>query len=95
MVVSMIQVRLELPALESIKDKRRIVLSLKEQLQQKFRVSAAEVDLQDSLKFAQLGAAYVSNSKRLGEEVMQKALAFIESRFDGRVMDAEVFSEIY
>ena len=95
MVVSMIQVRLELPALESIKDKRRIVLSLKDQLQQKFRVSAAEVDLQDSLRFAQIGAAYVSNSKRLGEEVMQKALRFIESRFDGRVMDAEVFSETY
>jgi uncharacterized protein YlxP (DUF503 family) len=95
MVVSMIQVRLELPAIESIKDKRRIVVSLKDQLHKKYRVSVAEVDLQDSLRFAQIGAAYVSNSKRLGETVMQKTLAFVESHFDGRVMDAEIFSESY
>ena len=95
MVVSMIQVRLELPAIESIKDKRRIVVSLKDQLHKKYRVSVAEVDLQDSLRFAQIGAAYVSNSKRLGETVMQKTLGFVESHFDGRVMDAEIFSESY
>jgi uncharacterized protein len=95
MVVSMIQFRLELPPLESIKDKRRIVSSLKEKLANKFHISVAEVDLQDSPTHAQIGAALVSNSRTFGESVMHKALAFVEAHAEGVLEDAEVFSEIY
>ncbi len=45
MVVSMIQLIIELPEIESIKDKRRIITSLKDKLQKKFRLSVAEIDL--------------------------------------------------
>ena len=95
MVVSMIQFRIELPPLESIKDKRRIVSSLKEKLANRFHVSAAEVDDQDSLSHAQIGAALVSNSRTFGESVMHKILAFVEANAEGVVEDAEVFSETY
>jgi uncharacterized protein len=95
MVVSMIQFRLSLPPLESIKDKRRIVSSLKGKLMSKFHLSVAEVDLQDSLRTAQLGAALVSNSKSFGESVMRKLLSYVESSAEGVLEDAEVFSESY
>ena len=95
MVVSLIQFRLVLPPIESIKDKRRIVSSIKEKLYQKFHLSVAEVDMQDSMRYAQIGAAYVSNSKTFGESVLHKALAFVESNCDARLEDAEVFSEVY
>ncbi|MGA2478746.1 MAG: DUF503 domain-containing protein [Spirochaetia bacterium] len=95
MVVSMIQFRLALPPLESIKDKRRIVSSLKEKLANKFHLSVAEVDLQDSLHMAQLGAALVSNSKSFGEAVMRKVLAYVEANREGVLEDAEIFSETY
>lgn len=95
MVVSMIQFRIELPPIESIKDKRRIVSSLKEKLANKFHMSVAEVDLQDSLHVAQIGAALVSNSRSFGEMVMHKALAFVEVNCEGVLEDAQVFSEIY
>mgnify|MGYP000013983760 CR=1 FL=1 len=45
MVVSMIQVILELPDVTSIKEKRRIVKSLREKLISRYRITAAEVDL--------------------------------------------------
>jgi uncharacterized protein len=95
MVVSMLQFRVELPPLESIKDKRRIVSSLKEKLAARFHLSVAEVDLQDSMRYAQLGAALVSNSRQFGESVMHKALAFAESVCEGALIDPEVFSETY
>ena len=95
MVVSMIQLLIELPPIGSIKEKRRIVSSLKEKLYQKFRMSVAEVDLLDSLHYAQIGAALVSNSKAFGESVMQKALALVENRVQGRLENAEIFSETY
>ncbi|MBL8967847.1 MAG: DUF503 domain-containing protein, partial [Spirochaetaceae bacterium] len=71
MVVSMIQIIIEIPEASSIKDKRRVVTMTKERLRTKFRISCAEVDLLDSLRFAQIGGALVSNSKEFGEKVMQ------------------------
>ncbi len=93
MVVSMIQMILELPETTSLKEKRKVVVSVKEQLRIKFRMSCAEVDLQDSLQWAQLGGALVTNSRAHGEAVMQKALAFVESRC--RVRDIQIHSEVF
>ena len=95
MVVSMIQFRIELPPIESIKDKRRIVQSIKGKLVVKFHLAVAEVDLQDSPHYAQIGAAYVSNSKAFGESVMQKVLRFVEDNAEGRIADAQIFTEMY
>jgi uncharacterized protein YlxP (DUF503 family) len=95
MVVSMIQFRIALPPLESLKDKRRIVSSLKDRLARRFRLSVAEVDLQDSLASAQIGAALVSNSASFGESVLRKAAAFVESTCEGSLDDFEIFSETF
>lgn len=93
MVVSMIQLIIELPDVGSIKDKRRMVKSLKEKLIHRYRISVAEVDLQTSLTFAHLGAAVVSNSRQHGERVMQKALHFVEEECLGRIHDVQIVSE--
>lgn len=95
MVVSMIQLILELPDVTSIKEKRKIVKSLKERLQSKYRISAAEIDLHDSLSFAQIGGAVVSNSRTHGEAVMQKVLRFVEDQVPGRLQDVKILSETY
>ena len=89
----MIQFILELPETTSIKEKRRIVLSIKEKLRIKFRISCAEVDLHDSLQWAQLGGALVSNSREYGESVMQKVLAFAETQC--RIRDVQIHSEVF
>lgn len=95
MVVSMLQFVCEIPYSTSLKDKRRIIKSLKEKMINKFKLSVAEIDLQDSLQYAQLGAALVSNSKEFGETVLNKVIQFIEENLDGRLMDLKVFSEHY
>ena len=95
MIVSLIQLIIELPGVDSIKAKRRIVHSLRDRLRSRFRVSAAEVDLLDSLGFTQIGCALVSNSKEFGESVMQKILAFCEDEAPGRIQDVQIFSERY
>ena len=95
MVVSMIQFIIELPDLVSIKEKRRIVSSLKDRLQKKYKLTVAEVDLQDSLSFSQIGAAVISNSRAYGESVLQKALQFAEEAIPGRIQHVEIFSQTY
>jgi uncharacterized protein len=91
----MFQTVIEIPETSSIKDKRRVVHSLRDRIQRKFRVSCAEVDLNDSLRFCQLGAAIVSNSRAYGEAVMQKALQLIEDSGEVRVHDFQIHSETY
>jgi uncharacterized protein len=93
MIVSLLRFRLDLEGMTSLKDKRRIVSSLKDRLQRKFRLSVAEVDLQDSLSRAEIGAAIVSNSRAFGEMVLQKALALVENDAPGRVAFVEIASE--
>jgi uncharacterized protein YlxP (DUF503 family) len=93
MIVSMIQLIFEIPEAGSIKDKRRIVNSLKEKLQRRFHMSAAEIDLQDSLSFAHIGGAVVSNSRQFGESVLHKALTMIENDVPVRIQDIQIYSE--
>jgi len=93
MIVSMIQMIFEIPGIESIKDKRRIIQSVKVKLQRRFHMSAAEVDLQDSLTYAQIGGAIVSNSRSFGESVMHKAFEMIEKEVPVRIQDMSIHSE--
>jgi uncharacterized protein YlxP (DUF503 family) len=89
----MIQRIFEIPDVDTIKEKRRIVRSIKDKLQRRFRMSASEVDLQDSLSFAQIGGAVVSNSRIFGETVLQKAFEMIEKEVPVRIQDVSVYSE--
>jgi len=95
MVVSLLLLIVELPETTSIKDKRRIVSGIKSRVQRKFSLSCAEVDLQDSLRFAELGAAFVSNSRSFGEKVLNDAVSFVEDNFPVNVHQSQIHSEVY
>ncbi len=95
MVVSILHFIIDLPGITSIKEKRRIVRSVKDRLQRKFKLSVAEVDLQDSHRFAQIGAVIISNSRQFGESVLHKALRFVEDLVPERIRDPKIFSELY
>lgn len=56
-------------------------------------MSAAEVDLNDSLSFAQIGGALVSNSRTFGETVLNKAFNMIEQEAPVRIQDVQIYSE--
>jgi uncharacterized protein YlxP (DUF503 family) len=89
----MIQIIFEMSDIGSIKDKRRVVKSVKDKLERRFHLSAAEVDLQDSLSFAQIGGALVSNSRSFGEMVLNKAFKMIENEIPVRIQDVKIHSE--
>jgi len=89
----MIQLIFEIPDVDSIKEKRRVIRSIKDKLQRRFNMSVAEVDLQDSLSFGQIGGALVSNSRDFGESVLQKAFATIEKEVPVRIQDMSIYSE--
>lgn len=70
----------------SLKEKRRIVSSIKEKLGQKFNVSIIESDYQDTWQKIQLAAAMVSNSKVIIEKAFQQMEDFISLNYPVRMV---------
>jgi hypothetical protein len=83
-------VEIHLPDVGSLKGKRRALKGLKEQLRRRFEISVAEVDHQDVWQSATLALACVSGDSRHANEVISKAMDFIEDHVDGYVTDIEV-----
>ena len=91
MNASIATLTLRLPMSMSLKDKRRVVSSVRERVRRRFNVSIAEVDLMDARQTAVIGIACVSNSAVLSEQILERVLNFIESeRPDAEVIGWEV-----
>jgi uncharacterized protein YlxP (DUF503 family) len=83
-------VELHLPDVGSLKGKRHALKGLKEKLRHRFELSVAEVDHQDLWQRATLALAYVSGDSRHANEVISKAVDFIEDNLDGYITNVEV-----
>ena len=90
MNVGVCKVRLQIPANQSLKGKRRVIKSLCQRIRNRYEVSIAEVSDNDSWQMATLGVACVSGSVRHADEVIDNVIAYIErSREDVVVLDVE------
>ena len=88
--VALGMVELHLPDVDSLKGKRHVLKGLKERVRARFECSVAEVDHQDIWQRATLAIAYVSGDARHANEVISKAMDFIEDHVEGRVLDTSV-----
>ena len=78
-IVGLCTVELFIPESQSLKDKRQVLLSLKDRLREKFNLSVAEVDGQDLWQKAVFGLACVANEGRYANQVCDHALNLIRS----------------
>ncbi len=83
-------IELHLPGVDSLKGKRHVLKGLKEKVRAKFEVAVAEVDHHDIWQRATLAVACVSDDSRHANEVVSKAMNFIEGNVDGTVIDMTV-----
>ena len=63
---------------------------LKERVRAKFEVAVAEVDHHDVWQRTTLAVACVSHDSRHANEVVSKAMDFIEANVDGSIIDTSV-----
>jgi len=83
-------VELHLPDVGSLKGKRHALKGLKDTLRRRFEISVAEVDHHDVWQRATLALACVSGDSRHANEVISKAMDYIEDHVDGWVTDIHV-----
>ena len=90
MNVGVCKVVLRIPENHDLKGKRRVINSLCSRIRNKFNVSIAEIDSQDSWQRATLGFSHVSNSVRLSDEVIDRVVDYIEgSREDVELIECD------
>ena len=91
MNVGVAKITLRLAGSFSLKDKRRVVNSVRDRVRSKFNVAVAEVDQNDAWQTAVIGVTCVSNNVRHADQTLDNVLAFIESdRPDAEVIDCEM-----
>jgi len=83
MHIGVLQLDLAIPSAESLKDKRRAILSLKDRIANGHNVSVAEVDRLDEHKRCIMGVAMLSNDKRYVEGGLSKIVDMV--RMDANV----------
>ncbi len=83
-------VELHLPDVGSLKGKRRALKGLLQKVRQRFEVSAAEIDHQDSWQRATVAVACVSGDSRHANEVISKVMDFIEDNVEGYGIDVQL-----
>ena len=81
--------RLHAPWVHSLKEKRMVVKSLIARLQNRFHVSAAEVDEQDTHQTIVIGIAAVVPHNAMADSLMEEISLFVEENTEAEILDEQ------
>jgi len=89
MIVGCIRVRLLVRQAKSLKDKRRVVRSIKDRLRNAFNVSVAEIDSQDHRQLAVLGIGMVGTDSREVTSALDRIVDVLRGHPVAELLDYE------
>lgn len=89
MSILSLEIRLHAPWVHSLKEKRMVVKSLIAKLRNKFNVSVAEVDEQDTHQIIVIGVAAIVPHNAQADSVMEEIQYFIEENTEAEITDIE------
>lgn len=87
MIVRTIIIKLYAPWVHSLKEKRKIVKSICSKISNKFNVSVAEVDEQNTHQTIILGFAYVSINAIQADRIFEHIINFVEDNTDAEIVN--------
>ena len=79
MIIGIMTIQVSVFEAMTLKDKRRIIKSLKDRIRNKYNVSIAEVGHNDSIRTAILGVALVANKSRFVNSALDEIVNFVRS----------------
>lgn len=81
--------RLRAPWVHSLKEKRMIVKSLIAKLQNRYHVSAAEIDKQDTHQIIVIAVAVIVPHNAMANSLMDDISLFVEENTEAEIIDEE------
>ena len=89
MKISVMTFRLRGSWIHSLKEKRMVVKSLIAKLQNKFHVSAAEIDEQDTHQIIVIGVAAIVPHNAFADSLMEEISLFVEENAEAERIDEQ------
>ena len=89
MRIATIVFRLRAPWVRSLKEKRMIVKSLVAKLRNRYNVSAAEIDEQDTHQIIVIGVAAIVPHNAFADSLMEDISQFVEENTEAEIIDEE------
>jgi uncharacterized protein len=89
MIIGTVIVKIYIPWVHSLKEKRMVVKSICEKVRNKFNVSIAEIEDQDKHQILVIGIATVAGDMSHCDSIIDHVLNFIESNTEGEIIKIE------
>lgn len=86
MKIAVMSFRLYAPWVHSLKEKRMIVKSIVARLQNRFHVSAAEIEEQDTHQIIVIGVAAIVPHHAMADSMMDEITDFVEQSSDAELL---------
>jgi uncharacterized protein YlxP (DUF503 family) len=81
MALCYIEIKIDIPFDQNLKDKRRVLTSIISRISKKYNVSISEIDFNDVWKSAKLGMAIVAQNGRIFDPMIDNIIEFVESSY--------------
>ena len=89
MIIGTLELKLHAPWVSSLKEKRMVVKSIIAKTKNKFNVSIAEVDEQDTHQTIILGIACVAGTVSQSDSILDHVITFIENSSEAEILNIE------
>ena len=90
MTVGLLQIDLRVPGSRSLKDKRRVVKGLKQQMRNRYNCSVAEIDFKDLWSRARLAVSVVGDDSRFVNTQLNEIVRFASTRGGAELTDYHI-----
>ena len=87
MIIAVMSFRLYAPWVHSLKEKRMIVRSMIAKLHNRFHVSAAEIEEQDTHQIIVIGVAAIVPHQAMADSLMDEISRFVEENTEAEILD--------
>lgn len=89
MVIGVVKISIYTPWVHSLKEKRMVVKSICAKISNKFNVSVAEVEEQDTHQTTVIGLACIADEAAHADRTIDHILNFIESNTEGDIVSID------
>jgi len=79
MVVGLLRLEVHVPNAQTLKEKRSVLNSLKDQLRGKFNISVAEIDANETWQRATVGISTLGNSRAYTEGLLREVTDWVRT----------------
>lgn len=89
--VGVLKLKIRIYESTSLKDKRRILKSIKDKVRYKYNFSSAEIGDQDKLKVCVLGFSCMASSYGQGQKMLDFLEKLLESHFEYEIIERQKY----